>query len=494
MSDKLWGGIYREKSLKDVEHYTSHENILLDERLVEYDILGTIAHDYMLWKIGALSEKALKKIISALLRIREEFRKGLFRLKMEYEDVHMNIEKRVAELAGEDVGGMMHLARSRNDQVLVDIRMYLRDEINELTGLTLNLVKAFLLLAKKHVKTVMPAFTHTRPAQPTSFAHWCLAVSDSLLRCVNRLSEHYRRVNTCPLGAGAVSGVGWPVDRNLTASLLGFDEVHENTFDAISSRGEIEAETIFILTLLMMTLSRVSEDLIWWSTTEFSMIEIDERYTTGSSIMPQKKNPDVLELVRGRSSRVLGNLVGLLSLLKALPSGYNRDQQETKFLLFNSIDIVKETLAIMAQVIETLKVNEERMAEIAKRGMVTATDLVDLLVRKGLSFRVAHRVVGEYIKFASRVGHDPVLLSKIASETSGLHVQVSEEDILRALDPVAALERRCHLGSPAPSEILRMLNEREKIVEIEEESLSRRKERVKQAISRLEEIALSLAS
>ncbi|MEM1885385.1 MAG: hypothetical protein QXZ24_07235, partial [Candidatus Jordarchaeales archaeon] len=183
-----------------------------------------------------------------------------------------------------------------------------------------------------------------------------------------------------------------------------------------------------------------------------------------------------------------------LSLLKALPSGYNRDQQETKFLLFNSIDIVKETLAIMAQVIETLKVNEERMAEIAKRGMVTATDLVDLLVRKGLSFRVAHRVVGEYIKFASRVGHDPVLLSKIASETSGLHVQVSEEDILRALDPVAALERRCHLGSPAPSEILRMLNEREKIVEIEEESLSRRKERVKQAISRLEEIALSLAS
>lgn len=492
MSDKLWGGAFKEKSLKEVEHYTSHENIQLDERLIKYDILGTIAHDYMLWRIGALDKSTLKKIISALLRIKDEFEKGLLHLKIEYEDVHMNIEQKVAELTGGEVGGMMHLARSRNDQILVDIRMYLRDEINELTSLLLDLIKTFLSLAKKHTKTVMPAFTHTRPAQPTSFAHWCLAASDALLRCVTRLNEHYKRVNTCPLGSGAVSGVGWPIDRVLTASLLGFDALHENTLDAVSSRGEIEAETLFILSLIMLNLSRISEDLIWWSMPELAMVELDERYTTGSSIMPQKKNPDVLELVRGRSSRVQGNLMSMLSLLKALPSGYNRDQQETKFLLFNSIDLVKETLAIMTQVIGTLKVNVSRMIELAKLGMVTATELVDLLVRKGVVFRAAHRAVGEYLKATSGTSHNPELLSKIASDISKLQVKISSEELLQALDPIAALERRRHIGSPSPDEVLRMLNEREKIVKIEEDLLSQRKGKVEEALHRLEELATSL--
>ncbi|MBS7246667.1 MAG: argininosuccinate lyase [Candidatus Jordarchaeales archaeon] len=492
MSDKIWGGVFKEKSLKDVEQYTSRENIQLDERLVRYDIFGTIAHDYMLWKIGALGEDALKKIISALLKIKEEHEKSSFHLKIEFEDVHMNIEQKVIELAGSEAGGMMHLARSRNDQVLVDIRMYLRDEINELTSLLLDLIETFISLAKGHVKTVMPAFTHTRPAQPTSFAHWCLASSDSLLRCVTRLNEHYKRVNTCPLGAGAVSGVGWPIDRTLTASLLGFDALHENTLDAISSRGEMEAETLFILSLIMLNLSRISEDLIWWSTPEFSMVELDERYTTGSSIMPQKKNPDVLELVRGRSSRIQGNLVSMLSLLKSLPSGYNRDQQETKFLLFNSIDIVKETLAIMIQVIGSLKVNEKRMVELAKLGMVTATELVDLLVRKGVPFRIAHRAVGEYLKKSSSNIHDPELLSKIVATISKIQIELSSEELSRALDPLEALERRRHAGAPSPDEVARMLSEREKLVRIERENLNHRKEKIRQAFHKLEEIAFSL--
>jgi len=492
MSDKIWGGAFEKSSLKDVEQYTSRENIQLDERLIKYDIFGTIAHDYMLWKIGALSEGALKRIVSALLRIKEEFEKSSFHLKVELEDVHMNIEQKVTELAGSEAGGMMHLARSRNDQVLVDIRMYLRDEINMLTGLLLDLVETFISLAKRHVKTVMPAFTHTRPAQPTSFAHWCLAAVDSLLRCVTRLNEHYKRVNTCPLGAGAISGVGWPIDRTLTASLLGFEALHENTLDAISSRGEIEAEMLFILSLIMLNLSKVSEDLIWWSTPGFSMVELDERYTTGSSIMPQKKNPDVLELVRGRSSRIQGNLMGILSLLKSLPSGYNRDQQETKFLIFNSIDLVKETLAIMAQVIGTLKVNEARMVELARLSMVTATELVDLLVKKGVPFRIAHRAVGEYLKTASNNAYDSDLLSKIVTDISKIQIELSSEELSRALDPLAALERRRHIGAPSPDEVSRMLNEREKQLKIEREHLNQRKEKIEQAFCKLEEMALSL--
>ncbi|MHA1632138.1 MAG: argininosuccinate lyase [Candidatus Freyarchaeota archaeon] len=488
MSDKPWGGLFKEESIEEVENYTSSEDIKLDERLVLYDIIGTMAHDYMLWKVGVLDRRNAEKIFAALLKVKDAFERGELRLEVRFEDVHMNIEHKVVEIIGEEAGGMMHLARSRNDQVLVDIRMYLRDEINTLTNLLLNLIETLLKLAERNVKTVMPAFTHTRHAQPTTFAHWCLALSDMLLRCVTRLSEHYRRANLCPLGAGAVSGVSWPIDRKLVAELLGFEGVQENTLDVVSSRGELEAETVFILSLIMTILSRMSEDLIWWSTPEFAMIEIDEKYTTGSSIMPQKKNPDVLELVRGRASRVEGNLISLLSLLKALPLGYNRDQQETKPLLFHSIDITKETLSIVDHLMQTIKVNAERMKKLAGTGGTTATEIVDFLVAQGIPFRTAHRITGEYFKELPSEQHDAGLLSAIIEKWTKRKVSLSTSELDKILDPVQSLERRRHLGAPSPKEVERMIKERRERVRRERRLVKEREERIAYSLSRLEKL------
>ncbi|MEM2984451.1 MAG: argininosuccinate lyase, partial [Candidatus Jordarchaeaceae archaeon] len=364
MSDKLWGGRFSKKSREDVENFTAGEDILLDQRLAIYDVLGTIAHDYMLYKVGVLNKETLQKILVSLMNIKRRIEENKFQLLPELEDVHMNIEKKVIEEIGEEYGGMMHLARSRNDQVLLDTRMYLRDQINEVSEMVLNLISTFIEVGEKNLETLMVGCTHTRLAQPTTVGHWCVAYIDSLLRIVGRLEEVYARVNQCPLGSGAVSGVSWPIDRSLTASLLGFGRVQENTLDAVSSRGEAESEVVFILCLLMALLSRLSEELIWWSTGEMGLIELDEVYTTGSSLMPQKKNPDVLELTRAKTGRLYGCLIQILTILKGLPSGYNRDQQEIKEPLFRSLDTAKSVLKVMSGLVSTLKFNQERILKV----------------------------------------------------------------------------------------------------------------------------------
>ncbi|MEM2144221.1 MAG: argininosuccinate lyase [Candidatus Jordarchaeaceae archaeon] len=496
MSDKLWGGGYDKKTQEEVEKFTAGEDVKLDERLAIYDVIGTIAHDYMLYKIGAIDKETLQKIFISLKNIKERIEKGEFQLRPELEDVHMNIEKTVIEEIGEEYGGMMHLARSRNDQVLLDMRMYLRDQLNEVQRLILNLISTFLEVGEKNLETLMIGYTHTRPAQPTTVAHWCVAYADSLLRIVDRLEEVYVRVNQCPLGSGAVSGVSWPIDRKLTANLLGFDNVQENTMDAISSRGEVESEVIFNLCLLMTVLSRLSEEIIWWSTSEFGLIELDETYTTGSSLMPQKKNPDVAELIRGKVGRVYGYLMQVLTILKGLPSGYNRDQQEIKGPIFHSLDTVKSVIQIMSGLLGTIKFNHKRMLNLILESYSTITELVDLIVREArISFRSAHRIVGMYVKQTLESGKkvDPDLLSKLIRSETGKEIKISPEMVETAIDPVLTIKRRSHIGGPAPSEVRRMILKRKEVVDSKKNSLDKKFEKIKAVYGELENLVGSFA-
>ncbi|MEM3586937.1 MAG: argininosuccinate lyase [Candidatus Jordarchaeaceae archaeon] len=491
MSDKLWGGGFSKETKKEVEMFTAGEDVQLDERLAIYDVLGTIAHDYMLYTVGALSKETLKKIFTSLKGIKDRIEKEEFQLRPELEDIHMNIEKTVIEEIGEEYGGMMHLARSRNEQVLLDMRMYLRDQLNEIQGLILTLISTFLEVGEKNLRTPMIGYTHTRQGQPTTVAHWCVAYADSLLRIVDRLDEAYSRVNQCPLGSGAISGVSWPIDRKLTASLLGFDSIQENTIDAISSRGEVESEIIFDMCLLMTVLSRLAEEIIWWSTSEFGLIELDEAYTTGSSLMPQKRNPDVAELIRGRVGRIYGYLVQVLTVLKGLPSGYNRDQQEIKGPIFYSLDTVKSVIQIIPGLLSTIKFNQERILSLIIDSYATVTELVDLIVREmQIPFRAAHRIVGMYVKqtLNSAKKVDSNLLARLIQNEVGKEVKISSEMIEKAIDPFLTLERRNHIGGPAPIEVKRMLVNRGEILDLKRNSLNRRVEKIKTAYKKLDEL------
>jgi argininosuccinate lyase len=497
MSDKLWGGGFSKKTKEEVERFTAGEDIKLDERLAIYDVIGTIAHDYMLYSIGALNKETLQKIFISLKNIKGRIEKKQFQLRPDLEDVHMNIEKTVIEEIGEEYGGMMHLARSRNDQILLDMRMYLRDQINEVLELVLNLIAAFMDMGEKNLETLMVGYTHTRQAQPTTVAHWCLAYVDSLLRIVERLEEVYARVNQCPLGSGAISGVSWPIDRKLTANLLGFDGIQENTIDAISSRGEVESEIIFVLCLLMSVLSRLSEEIIWWSTSEFGVIELDEVYTTGSSLMPQKKNPDVAELIRGRVGKIYGYLVQVLTILKGLPSGYNRDQQEIKGPIFYSLDTVKSVVQVVPGLLSTIKFNQERMLKIISNSYSTVTELVDLLIKETqISFRSAHRIVGMYVTqtLNSDKKVDPDLLIGLVRSETGKKIGLSAEMMEKAIDPASTIQRRSHIGGPAPVEVERMLVNRREILNLKKDDLVKKNEKIKAAYKKLENLVKNVTS
>ncbi len=490
MSDKLWGGRFIKKTKEELERFTAGEDIQLDQRLAIYDVIGTVAHDYMLYKIGAINKETLQKILISLWSIKHSIENNKFQLRPELEDIHMNIEKTVIEEIGEECGGMMHLARSRNDQVLLDTRMYLRDQINETIELVLNLISTFIEVGEKNLETLMVGYTHTRQAQPTTVAHWCGAYVDSLLRIVDRLEEGYVRVNQCPLGSGAISGVSWPIDRKLTAGLLGFDGVQENTLDAISSRGEAESEIIFVLCLLMTVLSRLSEEIIWWSTREFGVIELDEVYTTGSSLMPQKKNPDVVELIRGRVGRLYGQLIQVLTILKGLPSGYNRDQQEIKGPIFYGLDTVKSVLQVMPGLLNTIKFNQERMLLILE-GYSTVTELVDLIIKEAqIPFRSAHRIVGMYVNqiLESDKTIDSDLLSSLIKSEMGKEIKVTTEMIEKAIDPKETIARRNHIGGPAPVEVERMLKNRKDVLNSKRNSLVKRIEKIKSAYNEIENL------
>lgn len=433
-----------------------------DERIFEEDIDGTEAHNIMLYEQRIISRDDLKKILSALEKLRSQKRKGKLEIGPEFEDVHEFLEAYVIKEVGVEVGGKLHTGRSRNDQVAVDIRMRVRSELNEVSEKVLDLVEALLKAAEDHTESLMILYTHTQHAQIGVFAHYLLAYTEGLLRDLQRLQHCYDRVNLSPLGAGPIGGSSLNIDRSRTASLLGFDGVLENSIDAVSSR-DFALETSSALAILMSGLSRIAEDLIVWSTTEFGYLELADEYSSTSSVMPQKKNPCTLELIRGKTGHVYGALTSLLNMVKGLPTGYNRDLQETKQPLWTSLDIVKDSLEVMKGAVSTLKVDKGRMRESASEGYVVAVDLAERLVEEtGLSFREAHKLVGNLVKESAASGvkppeWKPETLEKLAERALGKGIKVRADVVREAVDPHSCLLRRRTVGSPAPGEEKRML-------------------------------------
>ena len=398
--EKPWGGRFGQQTDKLVEAFTA--SIQFDKRLYPYDIEGSIAHATMLARQGIISPSEGTAITGALAEIRKDLEKGCFKFQAGDEDIHMAIEKALIDRVGE-VGGKLHTGRSRNDQVALDMRLYLREENLAVVGLLRELKNTFLRLAKQEMHTIMPGYTHLQKAQPVLLAHYLLAYWEMLDRDEARLTESQKRINVMPLGSAALAGTGLPIDREYTAELLNFPALSQNSMDAVSDRDYI-IEFLSGAAMIMMHLSRFAEDIILWSTGEFSFVEIDDAFTTGSSIMPQKKNPDVAELIRGKTARVYGHLLTLLTLMKGLPMTYNRDLQEDKEPFFDTLDTVKSCLQVLSAMMKRLTFNREKMYADAAGGFSTATDIAEYLVQKGVPFRTAHGVVGKLVAYCLKKG------------------------------------------------------------------------------------------
>jgi argininosuccinate lyase len=460
-------GVYRARLAKKFDEKTARfvSSIKEDERIFEEDIDGTEAHDIMLCEQGIITQEDLKRILSALERLRVIREAGKIAISPEFEDIHEFIEAHVIKEVGVEIGGKLHTGRSRNDQVAVDLRMKIRSELNEVSEKLLDLVEALLKVAEKHKDTLMVLYTHMQPAQIGVFAHYFLAYADMLLRDFQRLQECFARVNLSPLGAGAIGGSSLDINRARTKSLLGFDGILENSIDAVSSR-DFAIETLDTLATLMSGLSRIAEDFIIWSSAEFGYIEIADEYSSTSSAMPQKKNPCTLELIRGKTGQVYGTLTSLLTMVKGLPTGYNRDLQETKAPLWTSFDTVKASLEVLTGVVSTLKVNKEIMQKAASESYIFAVDLAEQLVKEaGLSFREAHKLVGNFVKEASASkikprDIKPEMLDELSEKILGKKIKV-EHLMKDAIDVKWCLSKRKTLGSPALKEIERMLKDRE---------------------------------
>ncbi len=448
---KLWGGRFRKETDRLVDDF--HSSISFDCRLYKYDITGSIAHARMLARVGILTAQEADTIVSSLRDILEDIEKGRVEFSVSTEDIHMNVEQMLIERAGE-VGKKLHTARSRNDQVALDVRMYLRDEIDNVLNLLSDLTGTLLDLAEKHVHTVMPGYTHLQRAQPVTLAHHLLAYCRMFLRDMDRLRDCRKRVNVMPLGAGALAGTTFPLDRDFVARELGFDSVTENSLDAVSDR-DFAVEFCAAASLIMVHLSRFCEEIILWSTAEFAFIELDDAYSTGSSMMPQKKNPDVAELIRGKSGRVFGDLQALLTMLKGLPLAYNKDMQEDKEALFDAVDTVKKCLLVFRPMVATMRVREENMARAARGGFTNATDLADYLVRRGVPFRQAHEIVGKAVAYC--LEHEKSLDELTLDEYRRFSPAI-EEDVYRVIDIARCVEERAVTGGPAPETVRQAIN------------------------------------
>ncbi|MDL1865038.1 argininosuccinate lyase [Betaproteobacteria bacterium PRO5] len=443
---KTWSGRFSEPVAQLVQRYTA--SIGFDYRLAEYDIQGSLAHARMLAATGIIQPADLVAIEQGLAQIREEISKGEFEWQLEQEDVHLNIERRLTALTG-DAGKKLHTARSRNDQVATDIRLYLRTAIDEIIDLIHTLQYVLLDLAEQQAATIMPGFTHLQVAQPVSFGHHLLAYHEMLQRDGQRLQDCRKRVNQLPLGAAALAGTSYPVDRAMVAYELGFDDICHNSLDAVSDR-DFAIEFCACAALIMMHLSRLSEELILWMNPAFGFIRLADRFCTGSSIMPQKKNPDVPELVRGKTGRINGHLVALLTLMKSQPLAYNKDNQEDKEPLFDTVDTLKDTLTIYADMLAGLHVNPEAMRQAALRGYATATDLADYLVKKGIPFRDAHEAVAQAVRFAESKACD---LSELSLADLRQFSEVIEQDVFAVLTLEGSLQSRNHPGGTAPEQV-----------------------------------------
>jgi argininosuccinate lyase len=429
-----------------VEAFTA--SVDFDRRLYRHDIAGSIAHATMLARQGILSDAECDAIVSGLQAVRARIDAGEFEWSIPLEDVHMNVESALTAEIGE-AGKKLHTGRSRNDQVATDVRLWLRDEIDIIREAIGNLQRVLLDLAEREAETLMPGFTHLQVAQPVTFGHHLMAWFEMLRRDRGRLADCRRRVNVMPLGSAALAGTTFPIDRQLTADLLGFDRPAENSLDAVSDR-DFAVEFTAAAAILMMHLSRFSEELILWSSAQFGFVELSDSFCTGSSIMPQKKNPDVPELVRGKAGRIFGHLMGLLTLMKGQPLAYNKDNQEDKEPLFDTVDNLKGCLKVYTDLMANLSCNRERMRSAAVQGFSTATDLADYLVRKGLPFRDAHEVVGQAVALGVREGRDLAQLT--LDELRGFSPLI-DDDVYAVLTLEGSVCARDHLGGTAPSQV-----------------------------------------
>ena len=462
---KLWGGRFSKETDKVVEHF--HSSISFDSRLYKCDIQGSIAHGRMLGRQGIITHQEAEDIICALKDIEKDIEVGKVVFEEGAEDVHMNVEKLLIERIGE-TGKKLHTARSRNDQVALDTRMYLKTELQSVSALLAGLQEILVDKAYQNEGVIMPGYTHMQKAQPVLFAHHLLAYFEMFQRDIERLRDCFKRVDVMPLGAGALAGTTFPIDRDAVKEELGFSLVSRNSMDAVSDR-DFAVEAIFDMSMVMMHLSRFCEEIILWSTDEFRFVEVDDAYGTGSSIMPQKKNPDVAELVRGKTGRVYGNLVALLSVMKSLPLAYNKDMQEDKESLFDALDTVKGCLAVFAPMVDTMKINPGNMYRGASGGFTNATDAADYLVGKGIPFREAHKIVGQLVAYCIEHG---LALEALPLETFREFSSSIGEDIYKVLAIENCVKRRDVFGGTGTKRVEAAMEEAKKIIQENEELLT----------------------
>ena len=445
-TSSMWGGRFSEATDSFVAEFTA--SVGFDQRFANQDIAGSIAHATMLAKAGIITEADKDQIVGGLNQIKQEIADGKFVWSVALEDVHMNVESRLTAIIG-DVGKKLHTGRSRNDQVATDIRLYLRDQTDIILGLLKRLQTGLLDLASQHTDTIMPGFTHLQTAQPVSFGHHVMAWFEMLMRDSERLIDGRKRINQMPLGAAALAGTTYPIEREFTAQLLGFEGICQNSLDAVSDR-DFAIEFASSASLLMMHLSRMSEEIILWMSAQFGFVVVPDRFCTGSSIMPQKKNPDVPELVRGKAARVFGDMITLLTLMKNQPLAYNKDNQEDKEPLFDVVDTLTGSLLAFADMLPNLIPNKENMRAATMKGYATATDLADYLVRKGLAFRDAHEVVGKAVALGVQKGVD---LSELSLDELQGFSDLIGEDVFEYLTLEGSLNARNHIGGTAPNQV-----------------------------------------
>ena len=445
-TNQAWGGRFSEATDAFVARFTASVNF--DQRLARHDIQGSVAHATMLTKVGVLTNDELHSIQTGLTEILTEIENGTFEWSIALEDVHMNVEAALTAQIG-ITGKKLHTGRSRNDQVATDIRLWLRDEIDIISTELTRLQQGILDLAEREADTIMPGFTHLQTAQPVTFGHHLLAWFEMLVRDHSRLMDCRKRLNQSPLGAAALAGTTYPIDREMTAELLGFDGPTRNSLDSVSDR-DFAIEFCAFASMLITHLSRASEELVLWTSAQFNFIEMPDRFCTGSSIMPQKKNPDVPELVRGKTGRVNGHLIALLTLMKSQPLAYNKDNQEDKEPLFDAVDTVKDCLRAFADMVPAIESKPDNMSEAALRGFSTATDLADYLVRKGIAFRDSHEIVGKSVAYGLAENKD---LSEMTLEELQQFSDVIDNDVFEVLTLEGSVAARDHIGGTAPNQV-----------------------------------------
>ncbi|MEM0448630.1 MAG: argininosuccinate lyase [Methanomassiliicoccales archaeon] len=479
MNEKqLWSGRFQAGMNQATLAFTS--SLEVDSRLAWFDVMGSLAHVRMLGQKGILSSDDAQLIAQGLKSILSDIERGELKLNPQLEDVHTNIENELIQRIGES-GGRLHTARSRNDQVATDFRMYLRSRLLDICGLLLGLKQALVEQASRHLQTILPGFTHTQHAQPVTLAHHLLAHAQRFHRDVDRFLEAYGRLNLCPLGSAALAGTTYPIDREMVARSLGFAAPCPNSMDAVSDR-DFAAEFAFGCSLAMVHLSSLAEEIILWSSPEFGFVEVGDEYATGSSIMPQKKNPDVAELVRGRSSIVMGNVISMLGLLKSLPLTYNRDLQEDKGIVMSSADILASSLEITARMIATLAFNQDRMLQAAEQGYLNATEIADYLVNKGMPFRQAHEIAAKLVRLAINEGKR---LEQLPLEKMQTFSHLFQEDVYQILSLQSCVQRRDSLGGTSPRAVAQQINELKSSMERQAKEIAARKARLREAFDKL---------